>query len=74
MGSKKLKGMVIYGDEKIEVGDRDGFEKIRKDILGRVKENEKWATLWFRYGTRGSFDSVRYAGAAAHTKLARRNI
>jgi aldehyde:ferredoxin oxidoreductase len=62
MGSKKLKGMVVYGDEKIEAGDRDGFEKIRNDILGRVKENEKWATLWFRYGTRGSFDSMNTLG------------
>jgi aldehyde:ferredoxin oxidoreductase len=62
MGSKKLKGMVICGDEKIEVGDRDGFEKIRKDILGRTKEKEEWATLWRRYGTRGSFDIVNTLG------------
>jgi aldehyde:ferredoxin oxidoreductase len=41
MGSKKLKGIIIRGDEKVQVGDRDGFEKIRKDILGRVKENTK---------------------------------
>jgi aldehyde:ferredoxin oxidoreductase len=62
MGSKKLKGVVIYGDEKIEAGDRDGFEKIRKDILGRTKENKEWATLWRRYGTRGSFDIVDKLG------------
>jgi aldehyde:ferredoxin oxidoreductase len=62
MGSKKLKGVLIHGDQEIEAGDRDGFEKIRKDILGRVKENEKWATLWFRYGTRGSFDSMNALG------------
>lgn len=62
MGSKKLKGMVIYGDEEIEVGDGDAFEKIRKDILGRTKENKEWATLWRRYGTRGSFDIVDKLG------------
>jgi aldehyde:ferredoxin oxidoreductase len=62
MGSKKLKGMVIHGDEEIEVGDRDGFEKIRKDILGRAKEKEEWATMWRRYGTRGGFDIVNTLG------------
>ena len=31
MGSKKLKGVVIRGDEKVEIGDRDGFERIRKE-------------------------------------------
>ncbi|TET42657.1 MAG: aldehyde ferredoxin oxidoreductase [Dehalococcoidia bacterium] len=62
MGSKKLKGIVIYGDGKIEVGDRDGFEKIRKDILSRVKENEQWATLWRRYGTRMSVDTLNKLG------------
>ncbi|MDH4270098.1 MAG: aldehyde ferredoxin oxidoreductase family protein [Dehalococcoidia bacterium] len=62
MGSKKLKGIVIYGDEKIEVGDRDRFEKIRKDILGRIKENKQWATSWHRYGTRGSFELVNELG------------
>jgi aldehyde:ferredoxin oxidoreductase len=54
--------MVIYGDEEIEVGDRDAFEKTRKDILDRTKENKEWATLWRRYGTRGSFDIVDKLG------------
>ncbi len=62
MGVKKLKGMVIHGDKKVEVGDRDGFEKIRKGILGRTKENKEWATLWRRYGTRGSFDMLDKLG------------
>jgi len=62
MGSKKLKGLVIYGDEEIEIGDRDGFEKIRRDILGRTKEKKEWATLWRRYGTRGAFDMVNTLG------------
>ena len=62
MGSKKLKGIVIRGDEKIEVGDRKGFETIRKDILSRVKENTKWADSWRRYGTRGNFDTLNKLG------------
>jgi aldehyde:ferredoxin oxidoreductase len=62
MGSKKLKGVVIYGDKEIEVGDRDGFEKIRKDILGRVKEDDQWATSWRRFGTRDNFDTVNKLG------------
>jgi len=62
MGSKKLKGIVVHGDGEIEVGDRDGFQKIRKDILGRVKENKKWADLWRRYGTRGNFDTLNKLG------------
>jgi aldehyde:ferredoxin oxidoreductase len=62
MGSKKLKGIVIHGDGEIEVGDREGFDKIRKDILGRVKENKQWANSWHRYGTRGSFELVNTLG------------
>jgi aldehyde:ferredoxin oxidoreductase len=62
MGSKNLKGLVICGDEDIEIGDRDGFEEIRRDILGRTKEKKEWATLWRRYGTRGAFDMVNTLG------------
>ncbi len=62
MGSKKLKGIVVHGDGEMEVGDRDGFEKIKKDILGRVKENNKWAESWRRYGTRGNFDTLNRLG------------
>jgi aldehyde:ferredoxin oxidoreductase len=62
MGSKKLKGIIIRGDEKTEVGDRDGFEKIRKEIAERVKENTKWADSWRRYGTRGNFDTLNKLG------------
>ncbi|UCD21871.1 MAG: aldehyde ferredoxin oxidoreductase family protein [Chloroflexota bacterium] len=62
MGSKKLKGIVVHGDREIEVGDREGFERIRKDIVGRVKENKKWADSWRRYGTRGNFDTLNKLG------------
>jgi len=62
MGSKKLKGIVVHGDGEMELGDREGFEKIRKDILGRVKENTKWAESWRRYGTRGNFDTLNKLG------------
>ncbi len=62
MGSKKLKGIVVHGDRDIEVGDREGFERIRKDIVGRVKENKKWADSWRRYGTRGNFDTLNKLG------------
>jgi aldehyde:ferredoxin oxidoreductase len=62
MGSKKIKGMVIHGGGKVEVGNRDRFEKLRKDIVGRVKENKKWADSWRRYGTRGNFDTLNKLG------------
>ncbi len=62
MGSKKLKGIVVHGDRDIEVGDREGFERIRNDIVGRVKENKKWADSWRRYGTRGNFDTLNKLG------------
>jgi aldehyde:ferredoxin oxidoreductase len=62
MGSKKLKGLVMSGDEEVEIGDRDGFEKIRRDILGKVKENTVWAVSWRRYGTRANFDTLNELG------------
>ena len=62
MESKKLKGLVICGDEDIEVGDRDEFEKIRREILGRTKEKKEWATLWRRCGTLAAFDMVNTLG------------
>ncbi|MDP2917842.1 MAG: aldehyde ferredoxin oxidoreductase C-terminal domain-containing protein, partial [Dehalococcoidia bacterium] len=52
MGSKKLKGIVITGDTEVEAGDKDRFEKVKKSVMDKVKEQKDWATNWQKYGTR----------------------
>jgi aldehyde:ferredoxin oxidoreductase len=52
MGSKKLKGMVVAGDGKIEIPDKERFESTKKEITIKLQTNWKnWADHWRRYET-----------------------
>jgi aldehyde:ferredoxin oxidoreductase len=52
MGSKKIKGFVIGGDNEVPVGNQDRFDAVKKQIANLVKGDLKaWADLWRRYET-----------------------
>jgi aldehyde:ferredoxin oxidoreductase len=52
MGSKKLKGMVVIGDGKVEIADKDGFDAAKKEIARKLKTDWKeWGEAWRRYET-----------------------
>ncbi|HEY48732.1 MAG TPA: aldehyde ferredoxin oxidoreductase family protein [Dehalococcoidia bacterium] len=52
MGSKKLKAVVIRGTGSVEPADAAGFEKIRKEVLEKVKTSKDTESLR-AYGTAG---------------------
>lgn len=62
MGAKKLKGIVISGNTKIEIADRNRFEAIRREMLERITENKEWVTRWRQYGTGVDLEVMSEAG------------
>ena len=62
MGSKKLKGIIIWGDGNAEVADRTRFEAAKKVALEKVNENQKWIETRRNYGTGGDLDVMSEAG------------
>ena len=63
MGSKKLKGIVISGDNKIEVADKRRFETVRKQMLEKVVAERGWVEPWRLYGTGQSNEMYSRLGA-----------
>ena len=62
MGSKKLKGVVVYGDGKVEIGNPDKLQAVRDTIRENMKENKKWADYWRLYGTGGDLEWLNAEG------------
>ena len=63
MGSKKLKGMVIAGDGKIEVADKSSLDASRKKVLERLRTTCKsWADVWRRYETAADLEATNEFG------------
>lgn len=54
MGAKKLKGIVVSGDHKIEAGDREKYEEVRKVITANLAELKAFSEDRRNYGTAGN--------------------
>ncbi len=52
MGSKKLKAVAVAGTAEIPVADREEAKKLRKKIVGKLKEFQT-ANLFIQYGSSG---------------------
>ena len=39
MGSKKLKAVAVYGKKEIELADKNTVDRLRKEVLGKMKDN-----------------------------------
>ena len=63
MGSKKLKGMLVTGDQRVEVSDRKRFEVAKKEIGRLLKTDWKeWGELWRRYETAADLEILNETG------------
>ena len=63
MGSKNLKGMVVAGDETLDVGDRQHFDRVQKKISQLIKTDFKgWADQWRRYETSADLETMNELG------------
>ncbi|MBU8909857.1 MAG: aldehyde ferredoxin oxidoreductase family protein [Desulfobacterales bacterium] len=62
LGSKKIKGLVCYGDKKPVFHDPDGIKKYKKEMLGRLKNN-KVVQAYRNMGTPMMVDLLNNAGA-----------
>jgi len=61
-GSKKIKGLVCYGDKKQIFHDPDGIKKYKKEMLARLK-NDKVVQAYRNMGTPMMVDILNNAGA-----------
>ncbi len=61
-GSKKIKGLVCYGDKKRTFHDPEGIKKYKKEMLGRLK-NDKVVQAYRNMGTPMMVDIMNNVGA-----------
>ena len=63
MGSKKLKGMVVMGDGKVEIPDKERFDAAKGEITKKLKTDWKaWAEMWRRYETTADLETTNALG------------
>jgi len=63
MGSKGLKGMVVMGDGKVEISDRERFDAAKAEITKKLKTDWKgWAERWRRYETAADLETTNALG------------
>ena len=62
LGSKKIKGLVCYGDKRPDFHDPDGIKKYKKEMLDRLK-NDKVVQAYRNMGTPMMVDILNNAGA-----------
>lgn len=64
MGSKNLKGVVVFGTRKVPIHDPEGFKNLLKDIMAGFKEATKKGPLPLRvYGTAITSTGTQNVGA-----------
>ncbi|MFH0913779.1 MAG: aldehyde ferredoxin oxidoreductase family protein [Chloroflexota bacterium] len=51
MGAQKLKGMVVFGDQKVEMADPARYDLVRKAVQDNIQANKNWVSAWRAYGT-----------------------
>jgi len=61
-GSKRIKGLVCYGDKKRTFHDPEGIKKYKKEMLGRLK-NDKVVQAYRNMGTPMMVDIMNNVGA-----------
>ena len=63
MGSKRLKGMVVMGDGKVDIPDRERFDAAKAEITKKLKTDWKgWAERWRRYETAADLETTNALG------------
>ena len=63
MGSKKLKGIIITGDGKVEIPDKVRFDAVKKNIVSKLETDaRKWADRWRRYETASDLQLLNELG------------
>ncbi len=62
MGSKKLKAIVAYGNEKIEIADEEEFKKASKKATEKIKTNPVTSEGLPKYGTAVLVNIINNAG------------
>jgi len=62
LGSKKIKGLICYGDKKRIFHDPDGIKKYKKEMLNRLKD-DKVVQAYRTMGTPMMVDILNNAGA-----------
>ena len=63
MGSKKLKGIVVMGDGKVEIPDKERFNAAKGEIIKKLKTDWKaWAEMWRRYETTADLETINALG------------
>ena len=71
MGSKNLKGLVVAGDGDVNIGDKQKFEAVKKQITQLLKTDFKgWADWWRRYETASDLETMNELGLLPHPQLA----
>jgi aldehyde:ferredoxin oxidoreductase len=51
MGSKKLKGLVVYGDKPVESAKPEEFKEAKKFIAAKLREHDAWVSKQRQYGS-----------------------
>ncbi len=63
MGAKKLKGLAVYGDGKVQIADPVRLQEARDAIRENIAANKKWAEKWRLYGTGADLEWLNAEGA-----------
>ena len=63
MGSKKLKGIVVTGDNEVEVAEKKKLEEIQKETARLLKTDFKeWADRWRQWETAADLSTMNELG------------
>ncbi|MFC1872366.1 aldehyde ferredoxin oxidoreductase family protein [Chloroflexota bacterium] len=63
MGTKMLKGIVVQGDNEIEIPDMEKYRAVKLEMVEALKtKGKKWADRWSRYETGSDLELMDKAG------------
>ena len=58
MGAKRLKGIIVSGDQQIWAAPPENFTALQRAIREKVKKNKAWADLRRRFGTGADIETL----------------